>query len=51
MTQSGHDIVVLSLKLLQCTSLAQDQDFLHEAEVEELDLPGADHGVGREQPV
>jgi len=25
--------------------------FLHEAEVEELDLPGADHGVGREQPV
>src|SRR4026207_1062944 len=27
MTQSGHDIVVLSLKLLQCTSLAQDCQF------------------------
>jgi len=25
MTQSGHHIVVLSLKLLQCTSLAQDR--------------------------
>jgi hypothetical protein len=31
--------------------LAKLEDFLHEAEVEELDLPGADHGVGREQPV
>jgi hypothetical protein len=30
---------------------AKLEDFLHEAEVEELDLPGADHGVGREQPV